>query len=73
MKEYRILREIENPRMGPNNHQLLEDRINALARDGWTVNAFQVSHATSTSGPVVSINTWFSALMERDARTGGSP
>ncbi len=73
MKEYRILREIENPRMGPNNHQLLEDRINALARDGWRVHSFQVSHATSAAGPVVSVNTWFSALLERDAAAAGPP
>ena len=37
MKEYKILREIENPRMGPNNRQLLEADINTLAKQGWVV------------------------------------
>lgn len=68
MKEYRILREIENPRMGPNNHQLLENRINELAREGWVVSSFSVSQARSTTGPVLSSSAWFCALLERETK-----
>lgn len=68
MKEYRILREIENARLGPNNHQLLENKINELARDGWVVSSFSVSQATAVTGPLVSTNTWFCALLEREVR-----
>ena len=71
MKEYRILREIENPRLGPNNHELLEKRMNDLARDGWVVSSFGVSHVTTATGPVTSSSAWFCALMERE--TNASP
>jgi hypothetical protein len=66
MKEYKILREIENPRMGPNNRQLLDANINALAKDGWVVHSFSVSQTTSQTGPLVTANTWYCALLERD-------
>ncbi|MGD1099916.1 MAG: hypothetical protein ABR888_06220 [Thermoplasmata archaeon] len=72
MKEYRILREIENARIGPNNHQLLEDKINELARDGWVVSSFGVTHATSGVGPMVSTNAWFCALLERETKKAGA-
>lgn len=72
MKEYRILREIENARMGPNNHQLLEDKINQLAREGWAVSSFVVSHAASTYGPMFSSSAWFCVLMERETKSPGS-
>lgn len=68
MKEYKILREIESPRLGPNNHQLLEDRINELAKDGWTVASFTVTHAPSATGPMFSSSAWFCALLERNRR-----
>ena len=72
MKEYRILREIENARMGPNNHQLLEDKINQLAREGWVVHSLGVSHAASAYGPMFSSSAWFCALLERETKgTGG--
>ncbi len=72
MKEYRILREIENARMGPNNHVLLEQKMNELARDGWVVSSFGVSHVATGTGPVLSSSAWFCALMERDLPPGGS-
>jgi len=72
MKEYRILREIENARIGPNNHQLLENKINELAREGWEVRSFDVSHATSATGPMFTSNAWFCALLERKAPSVGS-
>jgi hypothetical protein len=72
MKEYRILREIENPRMGPNNHQLLEQKMNELARDGWVVTSFGVSHVVAGAGPVVTSSAWFCALMERTAKPTGA-
>ena len=68
MKEYRILREIESPRMGPNNHQLLEDRINEFAREGWVVSSFGVTHATTSTGPMFSSSAWFCALLERETK-----
>ena len=68
MKEYRILREIENPRLGPNNHKLLENQINELAKDGWSVSSLSVTHAMSGAGAMLSQNTWFCALMEREAK-----
>jgi hypothetical protein len=73
MKEYKIVREIENPRMGPNNRQLLEANLNELARDGWVVQWFGVSHTTSQTGPVVTANTWYCALLERDAKPAAPP
>jgi len=72
MKEYRILREIENVRMGPNNHQLLEDKINQLAREGWVVHSFGVSHAASSYGPMFSSSAWFCALLERETKATAS-
>lgn len=69
MKEYRILREVESPRIGPNNHRLLEDRINELARDGWVVHSFTVSHAPTTTAPMFSSSTWYCALLEREGPT----
>lgn len=69
MKEYRILREIENPRMGPNNHQILENRINELAREGWVVSLFSVSHTPAATGLMFSSNTYYCALLERESRT----
>lgn len=68
MKEYRILREIENPRMGPNNHRLLEERINELAREGWAVSSFSVSHSPAAAGLMFSSNTYYCALLERESR-----
>lgn len=68
MKEYRILREVENPRVGPNNRRLLEDQINELARDGWVVSSFSVSHETTGTGPVRSSSTWYCALLERETK-----
>lgn len=72
MKEYRILREIENARIGPNNHQLLENKINELAREGWVVRSLEVSHPASPTGPMTSPNAWFCALLERETKTDGS-
>ena len=73
MKEYRIVREVENSRMGPNNRLLLEASINALAKEGWVVHSFVVSHSTAQSGPVVTTNTWYTALLERDLRPSVPP
>jgi hypothetical protein len=73
MKEYKIVREVENPRMGPNNRQLLEASINALAKEGWVVHTFGVSHTMSQSGPVVTPNTWYCALLERDVPAVDGP
>lgn len=72
MKEYRILREIETAKMGPNNHRLLEEQMNQLARDGWVVTSFGVSHVTTGAGPVLSSSAWFCALMERDVKAATS-
>ena len=72
MKEYRILREVENARIGPNNHKLLEEKINELAREGWVVSSFGVSHAPSTYGPMFSSNAWFCALLERETKAARS-
>ena len=66
MREYRIVREIETPRMGPNNHRLLENRINELAKEGWTVHSFCVSHTATGTGPVLTPSTYYSALLERE-------
>ena len=72
MKEYRILREIETARMGPNNHVLLEQKMNELAREGWVVASFGVSHVATGTGPVISSSAWYCTLMERDTKTAGS-
>lgn len=69
MKEYRILREIESPRMGPNNHQLLEHKINEFAREGWVVHSFSVTHPRSSTGPMTTSTAWFCALLERETTT----
>ncbi|MGP8075400.1 MAG: hypothetical protein ACLP8Y_01475 [Thermoplasmata archaeon] len=72
MKEYKILKEIENARMGPNNHRLLENQINELAREGWVVSSFGVSHSTTATGLLVTTNAWFCALLERETPSGRS-
>jgi hypothetical protein len=72
MKEYRILREIENVRMGPNNRQLLEQKMNELGRDGWVVSSFSVTHVATGAGPVISSNAWYCAVMERDVKPSAS-
>jgi len=68
MKEYRILREVATAKMGPNNHKLLENQINEMAREGWVVSSFSVTHSTSVTGPVMTSSAWFCALLERDAK-----
>lgn len=68
MREYRIVREIETPRMGPNNHRLLEDRINELAKEGWVVHSFVVSHSATVIGPTFTPSAYYSALLERETR-----
>ncbi len=72
MMEYKILREIENARIGPNNHQLLEDKVNELAREGWVVRSFGVTHAPPALGPMGSSSAWFCALLERETKTVGA-
>jgi hypothetical protein len=72
MKEYKILREVENARLGPNNHQLLEDKVNELAREGWVVSSFGVTHAPPAFGPMGSSSAWFCALLERETKTGSA-
>jgi len=72
MKEYRILKEIATAKMGPNNHKLLENQINELAREGWTVSSFSVTHSTAVTGPVMTSSAWFCALLERDAKASRS-